>query len=209
MGQLRTDGWRQAAPSFPAVLRSAGVVALVLLTVAVGIDAITSATEPNTTMARAGEGHANPRTGPATETPAPQSPPVEEPDVSATDRAPAARQLALTYAHAARRLVHQSRGGSASSDVLLASVLRQTAKSYRAAARSADRGDLAGYAEAMTAAASGRQALATVLEGLSAAYGAAESSSAGHSPRGNGEVPATQCGGDSSSDDPSDDACDS
>ena len=37
MGQLRTDGWRQAAPSFPAVLRSAGVVALVLLTVAVGI----------------------------------------------------------------------------------------------------------------------------------------------------------------------------
>ena len=134
------------------VVKTVGIVALFLVLAAVvGIRGFDDAAAAGTGTAAAGES---------------RSPLAQGPDASLADRAAGARQLARTYAGAASRITNQSPGGSAGADAVLATALRQTAAWYRAAARYAERGDLAGYTTAMTAAATGRQAVSTVLDGL-------------------------------------------
>jgi tRNA A-37 threonylcarbamoyl transferase component Bud32 len=98
------------------------------------------------------------------------------------DQAASARRLARTYQLAA----------STSTDPAVAGALRETASSYRAAAKAAARGDLAAYTAAMLSATTSRSDVST---------GSTPSASPGSSRT------TRSCAGDSISDDPSDDAC--
>jgi hypothetical protein len=123
---------------------------------------------------------------------------------SLAERAGPARQLAATYDSAASRITKAAPGGALSTaDAALVSALRATANSYQAAADAATRGDLATYTAALTSAASGRQEVTRLLDGTQGLPGPSTVPTPAD--------PTTQttrsCAGDSTSDDPSDDAC--
>ena len=112
-----------------------------------------------------------------------------------------ARQLARTYEHAASRAgKHPAGAALTSADSKLVRALRVTARSYRAAAQAAARGDVAAYTAAMLAAETSRRKVSSLLN-LSPTAGPSAAPRAELSPA------APNCAGDSVSDDPSDDAC--
>ena len=103
-----------------------------------------------------------------------------------------ATRLAQAYEKAAA-------GASATGpQAALRTALRRTAQAYRTAAAAAARRDRAGYSAALAAAAAGRQAVQTELARLPRTTTTTSGAPAG---------PPSPCAGDSTSDDPSDDAC--
>ena len=123
---------------------------------------------------------------------------------SLAEQAGPARQLAATYDSAASRITEGSRGGAlTTADTALVSALRATANSYQAAADAATRGDLATYTAALTAAATGRQEVTRLLDGSQGPPGP----STFPTPADATTQTTRSCAGDSTSDDPSDDAC--
>ncbi|MCW2760896.1 MAG: serine/threonine protein kinase [Marmoricola sp.] len=148
----------------------------------------------------------------------PQTSTAPDPDSSLTDKAAGASQLATTYDQTAARISTETNGVSSSTATALISALRQTASAYRAAASSAAKSDLAGYAQALTAAATGRQEVSRLLTDYTNGSDAATSPAPAPAPAPS-PVPtptptptpapktAPTCAGDSVSDDPSDDDC--
>jgi hypothetical protein len=123
------------------------------------------------------------------------------------DEAVAARQLAATYAAAAGQVSQQSTTAPLkSSNAPLVAALQKTARAYDAAATAAAAGDIAGYTTAMAAAENSKRELTTLLNGTSGGGLPASSPAPASTPSAT-SPPATSCGGDSQSDDPSDDAC--
>ena len=144
-------------------------------------------------------------------------------------RAVTARGLADDYDRAADRIA--KRTGGSKSDPRLVTDLRQVARDYRAAETAAERGDLAAYTNALTAAEAGRTAVADRLDAADSATRApkpkrkqAPTPTGPHAPvqplspqpaqtqpvetQPDAPEPApTPCSGDSVSDDPSDDDC--
>jgi tRNA A-37 threonylcarbamoyl transferase component Bud32 len=116
-----------------------------------------------------------------------------------------ARRLARIYDRSASR---------SSADARLAGALRRTAAAYRAAAAAASRNDIAAYTAALSAAATGRKQVSSALNASLRGGGSATTPtlpSATTHPAAPAPAPApappSPCAGDSSSDDPSDDAC--
>ena len=144
-------------------------------------------------------------------------------------RAVTARGLADDYDRAADRIA--KRAGGSKSDPRLVTDLRQVARDYRAAGTAAERGDLAAYTDALTAAEAGRTAVAGRFDAVDSATGTpkAKRKQARTPTRPQAPVqplspqpaqiqpvqtqpdapePApTPCSGDSVSDDPSDEDC--
>jgi tRNA A-37 threonylcarbamoyl transferase component Bud32 len=127
--------------------------------------------------------------------------PVASPNALA-DRVAPAQALARTYERAAGRIANRPKASA--SEAKLVKALRQIGRNYRAAGAAAARGDLAAYSDALTAADSGRDAVAGRLE--AAVPSRPKSSTAAGSPTPAQPAP-SPCAGDSASDDPSDDAC--
>jgi hypothetical protein len=172
-----------------------------------------------------------PTTVPAGVAPSTATAPVPASNVLA-DRAAPARALARKYEQDAARIAKGS-----SPDKPLLSALRKTGRAYRAAAAAAARGDLAGYNDALKAAAAGRTAAsarrgkpspgssppaATVAPPAPSPQGSSPPAAPAPAPAPNSQgssppaapvpvppppPPPSPCSGDSSSDDPSDDAC--
>jgi hypothetical protein len=135
---------------------------------------------------------------------APTTRPPGAAGVSLAAQVQPARQLASTYDGAASRITKRSPGGALSpADAALVGALRATATSYRAAADAATRGDLAGYTTALASAAAGRQEVSRLLDGAQEPSGP----SAVPAPTSTAKPTTSSCAGDSTSDDPSDDAC--
>jgi len=84
-----------------------------------------------------------------------------------TSRAASARALADDYDRSADRIRKRRTGSKA--DAQLVSQLRTVARDYRAASTAADRGDLAAYTAALTAAEAGRTAVAGRLDSATTA----------------------------------------
>jgi hypothetical protein len=118
------------------------------------------------------------------------------------DRVAPAQALARTYERAAGRIAKRPKASA--SDAKLVKALRQIGRDYRAAGAAAARGDLAAYSDALTAADSGRQAVAGRLE--AAVPSRPKPLAPTDSPPPAQPAP-SPCAGDSASDDPSDDAC--
>jgi hypothetical protein len=130
----------------------------------------------------------------------PQTPSADAP---LADQVAPARQLALAYDRSAAQISARAQQGSLSrADAALVRALRRTASAYRAAATAAARGDLAGYQDALAAAAASRAQVSRLLDG--AQVGASPSASPAPTPT---PTPTSSCAGDSTSDDPSDDSC--
>jgi tRNA A-37 threonylcarbamoyl transferase component Bud32 len=134
----------------------------------------------------------------------PKTPSVAARTTLAAQVAPA-RRLARIYDRSASR---------SSADARLAGALRRTADAYRAAAAAASRNDIAGYTAALSAAATGRKQVSSALNASLRGGGSAPTPtlpSATTHPAAPAPAPApappSPCAGDSSSDDPSDDAC--
>ncbi len=167
MQQVQIDKARQAPmDKLRAFMNAAGIAALLVILVGLGTEAFTGPATRETATAVSGPNRPATPSTPGPGSLDPQAPPTGETDAPLSDQAAPTRQLALTYQRAAARIMSQSPHASVGSDAVLADALRDTAESYRAAARSAERGDLAGYTAALAAAASGRQDVSTVLEGL-------------------------------------------
>jgi serine/threonine protein kinase len=120
-----------------------------------------------------------------------------------------ARALAKQYDSAAAKVAKlQSAKVSGSPGARLVTALRQTAKAYRRAANAASAGDVAGYAAALSQVETAKQAVNAALADMG---GTVPESPASPQPVQPGSPPPAQpagpCGGDSSSDDPSDDSC--
>ena len=147
----------------------------------------------------------------------PAVPTASSPELAS--RAASARALAADYDRSADRIGKRRTGSKA--DAQLVSQLRRVADDYRAAGTAAERGDLAAYTDALTAAEAGRTAVAGRL-------GAAESATRAPKPKRKTtpkptrpraqtqpvptqpaapEPAQTPCSGDSVSDDPSDEDC--
>jgi len=115
-----------------------------------------------------------------------------------------ARRLARIYDRSASR---------SSADARLAGALRRTAAAYRAAAAAASRNDIAGYTAALSAAATGRKQVSSAINASLRGGSATTPSlpSATNRPAtpapAPSPAPVSPCAVDSSSDDPSDDAC--
>jgi hypothetical protein len=133
----------------------------------------------------------------------PTTSPAGAAGASLADQVRPARQLASEYDGAAARITKGSPGRALSpADAALVDALRATATSYRAAAAAATRGDVAAYTAALTSAAAGRQEVSRLLD---RAPGPGGPSAPAPTPT---VTPTTSsCAGDSTSDDPSDDAC--
>ena len=142
---------------------------------------------------------------PATSTPAPAqtttSPaePVANPGNTKADLSAQARdadRLARQYRAAAAKIeALRATGAQAAQNAQLADLTRQVADAYARAAAAARRGDENGYSSALG------EALAAKAELDAAAKAPAPSAAAAPS------APSSACAGDSTSDDPSDDAC--
>jgi hypothetical protein len=111
-----------------------------------------------------------------------------------------ARNLAKQYNSSAARIEGlKATGTQVGQNALIANLMRKTARAYSQAAKAATAGDTQGYATALAA------ALAAKNEVQQAVATSGSSSSGGGQP---GAAPKpSACGGDSTSDDPSDDAC--
>jgi serine/threonine protein kinase len=135
-------------------------------------------------------------------------------------QAKSARALAQQYDAAAAkvaRLPSTKVKGSPAARLLAA--LRQTAKAYRGAAAAASAGDVAGYAAARSQVDAGKRAVDAALADMGVAvppsYTSPQSPQPGSTPAPQStpsgstqdQQPTGPCGGDSASDDPSDDSC--
>jgi Protein kinase domain len=124
-------------------------------------------------------------------------------------QAKSARELANRYDSAAAQVARlQSAQATGSPGARLVVALRQTATAYRRAAAAASAGDAAGYAAALSQAAASKQAVNAALADMGGTV-PQESTSPPPAQPGSPQPssPSGPCGGDSSSDDPSDDSC--
>jgi serine/threonine protein kinase len=120
-----------------------------------------------------------------------------------------ARELATQYDAAAAKVARlQSAKVTGSPEAGLVTALRQTAKAYRRADTAASAGDVAGYVAALSQVDAGKKAVNAALVDMGAATPQSPTSSQSTQP-GATQQPqsAGPCGGDSASDDPSDDSC--
>jgi tRNA A-37 threonylcarbamoyl transferase component Bud32 len=192
---------------FPTSLKATAAVATLLATAALAF------------AGRPGGGQGGeiaPSTPGQAATPAPVDVTAARVETSLASRVAPAQRLARSYQEAAAELAKRPDAGSGTLPAALAA-LRDAARSYGDAAAAAARNDAAGYGAAMTTAA---EAVRTSSSLISAAQGTpAATTRARQTPpvqtRATPTSPQTTqsqsggsaCSGDSSSDDPSDDAC--
>jgi len=127
-------------------------------------------------------------------------------------QAKSARELAQRYDKAAADVARlESAKAKGSPGARLVTALRKTANAYRRAAAAASAGDAAGYAAALSEVDAAKQEVNAALTAMGGTPPQDSSSSQPVSPGSQAPEPADTpngpCGGDSSSDDPSDDAC--
>ena len=143
--------------------------------------------------------------------PTTQPSPTQTANAALADEAAAARQLAATYAAAAVQVSQQSTTAPLkSSNAPLVAALQKTARAYDAAATAAAAGDIAGYTTAMAAAENSKRELSTLLNGTPGGGLPASTPPPASTPASTPSAtsaPENSCGGDSLSDDPSDDSC--
>jgi serine/threonine protein kinase len=127
-------------------------------------------------------------------------------------QAKSARALAKQYDSAAAKVAKlQSAKVSGSPGTRLVTALRRTAKAYRRADTAASAGDVAGYAAALSQVDAAKQSVNKALADMGGTVPETPASPQPVQPGSPQPTPPAQpvgpCGGDSSSDDPSDDSC--
>jgi hypothetical protein len=184
-----------------------------LVFVAVAVVALTAAA-----LARTGGGSQPPTASTTSTTPNRQGAPVggvrqiqdQGPrGTSLAAQAKSARALAKRYENAAAKVARlQSAKASGSPGARLVKALRRTARAYRSAAAAASAGDVAGYTAALSQVDAAKRA---VNKALTALGGTVPQTRVSPQPAQPGSPqpaqPPSPCGGDSESDDPSDDSC--
>jgi hypothetical protein len=196
---------------FKTALAATATVATLCVAGALAFSALrggsTRAAQTLSTSAPAGQkGQGAPKKAATT---APQTTPFVGTNATLAAQVEPARRLARTYDQSASKI---SAGSPGSADARLKVALRQTARAYRSAAAAASRNDLAGYTAALEAAASGRKEVSSALDaslrgGGSATTPTLSATNTGPATPAPAPAPTSPCAGDSSSDDPSDDAC--
>jgi hypothetical protein len=199
----------------PAALKLAGAALFLFVAGAVALNAHDSGSTTAAQMSPAATGRAT--TTHAATTPKKQTPTVRittapgpgQPAIA--DRAAAARDLARTYDNSAAQITKRANGAKLSAtDARIVGALQHTGRAYRAAAAAATRNDVAAYTAALADAAQGRKqvtnALNASLQGSGTSTAPTRTSSQTPAPP-PAPAPVSPCAGDSSSDDPSDDAC--